>query len=349
MLTVRGFSLGIGKMNLSELEKMPKSDRIKLEKLKKEQKAAKQQQKKLIIKKYVDPKTLWSVCVTVIIGTIMMILALVMTVAGYFDSDYFVSETSQNGNTSKDKEKPVGWLRFILKSMQYVGPILMGLGMFLLIVACILQEENNAELRRSRQSTTKRTRTNERSRANTFAAGDNLRQLQKETKIQENGISVGERRNSAEEMFVQAEVHLPSENVPKTTKMYPTTEFSLSEEASSTDAMAEYTFRSKREEYRKNKNVGETMPIILERNNQRQQKQFPPPPSIKELNNNNINEEKQKRRKSSTAIIIHKNIPKGPAPLVRVDSLIELTTTISSSGGGCSSSTNNTFGNLKRT
>ena len=51
--------------------------------------------------------------------------------------------------------------------------------------------------------------------------------------------------------------------------MYPATEFSLSEEASSTDAMAEYTFRSKREEYRKNKNVEETMPIILERNNQR--------------------------------------------------------------------------------
>nr|CAD2147399.1 unnamed protein product [Meloidogyne enterolobii] len=361
MLTVRGVSLGIGKMNLSELEKMPKSDRIKLEKLKKEQKAAKQQQKKLIIKKCVDPKTLWSVCVTVIIGTIMMILALVMTVAGYFDSDYFVSETSQNGNTSKDKEKPVGWLRFILKSMQYVGPILMGLGMFLLIVACvitlesrdrhaqigILQEENNAELRRSRQSTIKRIRTNERSRANTFAAGDNLRQLQKETKIQENGISMGERRNSAEEIFVQAEVHLPSTNVPKTTKMYPATEFSLSEEASSTDAMAEYTFRSKREEFRKNKNVEETMPIIFERNNQRQQKQFPP--SKKELNNNNIEEEKQKRRKSSTAIIIHKNIPKGPAPLVRVDSLIELTTTISSGGGGCSSSNNKTFGNLKRT
>uniref|UniRef100_A0A914MYR3 Uncharacterized protein n=1 Tax=Meloidogyne incognita TaxID=6306 RepID=A0A914MYR3_MELIC len=72
----------------------------------------------------------------------MMILALVMTVAGYFDSDYFVSETSQNGNTSKDKEKPVGWLRFILKSMQYVGPILMGLGMFLLIVACVITLES---------------------------------------------------------------------------------------------------------------------------------------------------------------------------------------------------------------
>ncbi|CAK5080312.1 unnamed protein product [Meloidogyne enterolobii] len=106
--------------------------------------------------------------------------------------------------------------------------------------------------------------------------------------------------------------------------------------------MAEYTFRSKREEYRKNKNVEETMPIILEKNNQRQQKQLP-----SELNNNNIEEEKQKRRKSSTAIInIHKNIPKGPAPLVRVDSLIELTT--SSGGCGCSSS-NKTFGNLKRT
>ncbi|CAK5083666.1 unnamed protein product [Meloidogyne enterolobii] len=291
----------------------------------------------------------------------MMILALVMTgVAGYFDSDYFVPETSQNVNTSKDKEKPVGWLRFILKSMQYVGPILMGLGMFLLIVACvitlesrdrhaqigILQEENNAELRRSRQSTIKRIRTNERSRANTFAAGDNSRQLQRETKIQENGISMGERRNSAEEIFVQAEVHLHSEKAPKTTKMYPATEFSLSEEASSTDAMAEYTFRSKREEYRKNKNVEETIPIIHERNNQRQQKQLPF--SKKELNNNNIEEEKQKGRKSSTAIIIHKNIPKGPAPLVRVDSLIELTATISS-GGGCSSSNNRTFGNLKRT
>uniref|UniRef100_A0A1I8BRG0 Col_cuticle_N domain-containing protein n=1 Tax=Meloidogyne hapla TaxID=6305 RepID=A0A1I8BRG0_MELHA len=355
MLTVRGVSLGIGKMNLSELEKMPKADRIKLEKLKREQKAEKQQQKKLIIRKRLDPKTLWSVCLTVIIGTIMMILALVMTVAGYFDSDYFVTEDSQNGNTSKDKEKTVGWFRFLLKSMQYVGPILMGLGMFLLIVACVItlesrdrhdqigiaQEENNAELRRTRQSTIKRTRMskNERSRANTYAVGDNLRQSQKERKIKENGTSTVERRNSAE-IFVQAEIHIPPTSAPisRTTKINPVGEFSLSEEASSTDAMAEYTFRSKRgglQKYGKNQNVEETTTI-----NQRLH-QLP----IKvELNNNNIDVEKQQklpklypnlkilnRRKSSTAII-HKNIPKGPAPLVRVESLIELTTT-----SGCSS------------
>ena len=47
--------------------------------------------------------------------------------------------------------------------------------------------------------------------------------------------------------------------------MFPTAEFSLSEEASSTDAMAEYTFRSKgraSKNYGKSQNVEETVPII---------------------------------------------------------------------------------------
>lgn len=33
-------------------------------------------------------------------------------------------------------------LRYKLKSMQYIGPILMGIGMFLLIIACVITLES---------------------------------------------------------------------------------------------------------------------------------------------------------------------------------------------------------------
>jgi hypothetical protein len=83
-------------------------------------------------------------------------------VVGYFDSDMFSSAesfvvvpaatttadqmaNSPNGDSQvfnggkRDaadplEAPPVSWFRFLLKSMQYAGPVLMGVGMFLLII-----------------------------------------------------------------------------------------------------------------------------------------------------------------------------------------------------------------------
>ena len=58
MLAARGVSLGLGKINLSDLNQLPKADRALLGKLKREQKAAEQkaQQAKVVVRKHVDSK-----------------------------------------------------------------------------------------------------------------------------------------------------------------------------------------------------------------------------------------------------------------------------------------------------
>lgn len=55
MLAARGVSLGLGKINLSELNQLPISDRAILGKLKRIKKKA-DEKPKLIIKKHVDKK-----------------------------------------------------------------------------------------------------------------------------------------------------------------------------------------------------------------------------------------------------------------------------------------------------
>jgi len=57
MLAARGVSLGLGRINLSDLNQLPKADRALLGKLKREQKAEQRaQQAKLVVRKHVDSK-----------------------------------------------------------------------------------------------------------------------------------------------------------------------------------------------------------------------------------------------------------------------------------------------------
>lgn len=182
MLAARGVSLGLGRINLSDLNQLPKADKALLAKLKREQPRP-SQESKLVVRKHVDSKTLWIACATVILGAALMVLGLVMTVVGYFDSDLFLSSTAsgtRNTNTNNQHHQqaatttvmintassdlppsfsPISssssssddgdallhnqhWFRFLLKSMQYVGPVLMGIGMFLLIIACVISLES---------------------------------------------------------------------------------------------------------------------------------------------------------------------------------------------------------------
>uniref|UniRef100_A0A915CY14 Uncharacterized protein n=1 Tax=Ditylenchus dipsaci TaxID=166011 RepID=A0A915CY14_9BILA len=84
MLAARGVSLGLGKINLSELNVLP-SDRAFLGKLRRKKKAE-EAKHKIIIKKHVDKQTLWVACRMVVVGGVTIAVGLLMTVTVFFNT-----------------------------------------------------------------------------------------------------------------------------------------------------------------------------------------------------------------------------------------------------------------------
>uniref|UniRef100_A0A915PWM2 Uncharacterized protein n=1 Tax=Setaria digitata TaxID=48799 RepID=A0A915PWM2_9BILA len=64
-----------------------------------------------------------------------------MTVLGYFDI-YLSQEIVRRGDDGVD-EMSTNWTkRYLFKSLQYIGPVAMGIGSFILIIACVITLEN---------------------------------------------------------------------------------------------------------------------------------------------------------------------------------------------------------------
>lgn len=77
----------------------------------------------------------------VVIGATIIGAGLFMTILGYFDRD--LTTTSIFNITTGDEILVVDLsLRYKLKMMQYIGPVLMGFGTFLLIIACVITLES---------------------------------------------------------------------------------------------------------------------------------------------------------------------------------------------------------------
>ncbi|VDM79076.1 unnamed protein product [Strongylus vulgaris] len=62
-----------------------------------------------------------------------------MTVLGYFDKQFSERTEVIDGTVSVYHDRVV---QYQLKSMQYLGPILMGIGSFILIIACVVTLES---------------------------------------------------------------------------------------------------------------------------------------------------------------------------------------------------------------
>ncbi|CAB3407127.1 unnamed protein product [Caenorhabditis bovis] len=84
-------------------------------------------------------KTVWAACRAVIFGCIIIAVGLAMTILGYFDKHFSEKVEMINGTSTVTYDKLI---QFQLKSMQYLGPILMGIGSFLLIIACVVTLES---------------------------------------------------------------------------------------------------------------------------------------------------------------------------------------------------------------
>uniref|UniRef100_A0A0N4ZEH7 EF-hand domain-containing protein n=1 Tax=Parastrongyloides trichosuri TaxID=131310 RepID=A0A0N4ZEH7_PARTI len=137
MLGARGVSLGLGKINLSDLNKIPAMDRGQLPRIKKKPKIKSQ----VKVKKYVDKETLWTACRTVIFGVIIISLGIIMTGLGYFDKE-LAKVTVYNETITANITYIDNFRRIQFKSMQYIGPVLMGIGSFMLIIACVITLES---------------------------------------------------------------------------------------------------------------------------------------------------------------------------------------------------------------
>ncbi|CAP21137.2 Protein CBG24559 [Caenorhabditis briggsae] len=83
--------------------------------------------------------TVWAACRAVIFGCIIIVVGLAMTVLGYFDK-YFSEKTEIIDGTEQVTHDRM--IQYQLKSMQYLGPILMGIGSFILIIACVVTLES---------------------------------------------------------------------------------------------------------------------------------------------------------------------------------------------------------------
>uniref|UniRef100_A0A0N5CCX4 Ion_trans_2 domain-containing protein n=1 Tax=Strongyloides papillosus TaxID=174720 RepID=A0A0N5CCX4_STREA len=137
MLGARGVSLGLGKINLSDLNKIPAMDRGQIPRIKKKPKV----KPRVRVKKYVDKKTLWTACRTVIFGVIIISLGMIMTGLGYFDKE-LAKVTVYNETITSNITYIDNFRRIQFKSMQYIGPVLMGIGSFMLIIACVITLES---------------------------------------------------------------------------------------------------------------------------------------------------------------------------------------------------------------
>ncbi|KAL6731408.1 hypothetical protein Aduo_002278 [Ancylostoma duodenale] len=84
-------------------------------------------------------KTVWAACRAVIFGCIVIAVGLAMTVLGYFDKQFSERIEIVDGTPNIYHDRVV---QYQLKSMQYLGPILMGIGSFILIIACVVTLES---------------------------------------------------------------------------------------------------------------------------------------------------------------------------------------------------------------
>ncbi|EYC04670.1 hypothetical protein Y032_0086g1918 [Ancylostoma ceylanicum] len=84
-------------------------------------------------------ETVWAACRAVIFGCIVIAVGLAMTVLGYFDKQFSERIEVVDGTVNVYHDRVV---QYQLKSMQYLGPILMGIGSFILIIACVVTLES---------------------------------------------------------------------------------------------------------------------------------------------------------------------------------------------------------------
>uniref|UniRef100_A0A914H2A6 Transmembrane protein n=1 Tax=Globodera rostochiensis TaxID=31243 RepID=A0A914H2A6_GLORO len=368
MLAARGVSLGLGgRINLSELNHLPK-DKMILNRLKREHLAEQraQQTRRLVVRKHVDSKTLWTACANVIIGVVVIFVGLIMTVLGYFDSANAPLPAAGQQKPFSDRYGDFDWLRYAMKSMQYIGPVFCGIGMFLMIIACVITleardrhaqiiQEESTELRRSRRYTSQQ-RKGELSEVGRPETGGQLRENGlKVTCARRHTHSAGDnpkrrkdaQRHQQQEMLSTADGEGSAANRQKTTlatspprpqKCHSTTNrpnippffhgLSTISDASSTDPLNEYAFEEAPKRKKAARRVFDSTSDVRETE---EETEFGEDGAV--TGEQHKQTETAPRRKSTSAVQTVNKVrsSRRAAPLVRVESVVELSLSISGS------------------
>jgi len=377
MLAARGVSLGLGKdINFSGLNKLSTTDRALLGRIQRHKdKLKKTNEQKLVIRKRVDSRTLWVACVTVIFGSAIIVLGFLATVAGYFDHEIVgklltlpTPNRSYSGLSITQADKTGnGLIWFFIKSLQYVGPVLMGIGMFSLIMACVLTLESRDKhtqiIEKSTENSNKLRNDQTREKINKTSIsilnyGDLSKINENETQDQ---YSISKNSNEYERTETLNLVRTPN-GVPQTrslavvkepennvegdsisileagteSQVYESPEISGLErktmtvynmnitegDSSTTDALADYTFPNHGNFTCSSKNLTKRRSDskINERKTELESKKLFEKESM---------ETRTARQRSSQLASINRLTPRGLAPLVHVDSVVELSNSMS--------------------
>ncbi|XP_043518455.1 uncharacterized protein LOC122533123 isoform X1 [Frieseomelitta varia] len=124
-----------------------------------------------VVRGKVTTRCLWYACKALGIGLLLMLLGACMATIGYFADELSIVQEIKGNQTVRVKNKSRG---FHLNNLSYAGPIVMGVGGFIVVAACVMTFEARdnaakvvpARFRFNQTSTIKNTR-NQRNRRST--------------------------------------------------------------------------------------------------------------------------------------------------------------------------------------
>ena len=99
----------------------------------------KRKRRKMTLKQRMYLPFMWSTCVGTFLGFIVLCGGTAMCVVGYFAEYFATTETVSNTSNGTDivitKDSS---MQFHIKNLTFVGPIFMGIGAFIIVVACVV-------------------------------------------------------------------------------------------------------------------------------------------------------------------------------------------------------------------
>ncbi|KAF5281640.1 hypothetical protein FQR65_LT14614 [Abscondita terminalis] len=91
-----------------------------------------------VVRGKVNGKCLWNACKALSVGLLLMVLGAAMATIGYYADHLSVAQEIRGNHTVRIKNESRG---FHLNNLSYAGPIVMGVGGFIVVAACVMTFE----------------------------------------------------------------------------------------------------------------------------------------------------------------------------------------------------------------
>ncbi|EFA11373.1 hypothetical protein TcasGA2_TC011532 [Tribolium castaneum] len=91
-----------------------------------------------VVRGKVNGKCLWNACKALSLGLLLMVLGAAMATIGYYADHLSIAQEVRGNHTVRVKNESRG---FHLNNLSYAGPIIMGVGGFIVVAACVMTFE----------------------------------------------------------------------------------------------------------------------------------------------------------------------------------------------------------------